>query len=411
MKISMKLNSNPLTTPQFSTKLADYKFVKLIGGGSYGNVYEALDILTGRHVAIKALEIYYALEEFAVYDELFGDRSEWISTTPCCGKSKEDVMSQFPVLPIIESNSSSFFPMCYGIITDKEFVPEPSTQICLDLKNLNKRRRPEIVNMRRDSYLILELCDGTLKDFGFWDSDVGNYVRMIGSALQHAHVRGIIYGDFNPSNILFKRQFDGSVKWMLSDFGFAMKISGMSQVVSRKQVAGSSLPFHDNAKKNIKFEPMIAGKILDCGTRVARSPETYKYGKNLKGVPVEQWKKIDVWGMATALCQEVTEKAICWTCYAEKSGKNFGQIKYMVEFFGMDFITEHDADIMKDSLINIGYFDKMLKNLTQEMIDLSITIHTRDKPNMRKLFHRCLVVDLEKRASVEELLEMVFDNC
>lgn len=379
----------------FSTKLEDYKFVKLIGGGSYGNVYEALDILTGRHVAMKALETYYALEEFAIYSGLFSD------------KIPSSILG------------------CYGMIMDEEFPPEFNLEIYHDLRALNKKRKPESVYMTRDTYLILELCDGTLKDYvgknGFRDSDVADYVRMIGSALQHMHDRGILYLDFNPCNVLFT-MMEGSdvvvstkesyhlakIRWKLADFGFATRVPGMAKA-SHKE---NSLLWHNNTKKKIELKKIHETKTLEFGTRVARSPETYKNGKYLRKnrVQVKEWTKIDVWGMVTPLCQMVTERALIWTCYQEKRGKSFEEIKCLVEDFGIEFLKDRDKEIVKETLMNTDCFDKMLKILSQEIIDLSIMVHTEGKPNMRRLFQRCLVVDMEKRATLAELLAMEFEE-
>jgi serine/threonine protein kinase len=45
------------------TKVGHYKFIKVIGKGSFGKVLLALHKLTGREVAIKVLEKSYLKEE------------------------------------------------------------------------------------------------------------------------------------------------------------------------------------------------------------------------------------------------------------------------------------------------------------------------------------------------------------
>ncbi|KAK0152565.1 cGMP-dependent protein kinase 2 [Merluccius polli] len=75
-------------------------------------------------------------------------------------------------------------------------------------------------------YLLLEACLGgelwsVLRDMNFFDDSIGRFcIGCVLEAFDYLHVRGIVYRDLKPENLLLDA--DGYVK--MADFGFAKKI-------------------------------------------------------------------------------------------------------------------------------------------------------------------------------------------
>lgn len=153
-----------------TTGLLDYQLGDLLGRGASGNVYRALNFLTGETVAIKS-----------------------ISVQSLPASSLPDIMSEIDLL-----------------------------------KNLN---HPNIVKYKgfsrdKDSlFIILEYCENgslqtILKKFGkFPESLVAVYVSQVLEGLVYLHEQGVIHRDIKGANILTNK--DGSVK--LADFGVSSR--------------------------------------------------------------------------------------------------------------------------------------------------------------------------------------------
>nr|KIR86181.1 STE/STE11/CDC15 protein kinase [Cryptococcus tetragattii IND107] len=153
-----------------ATALSNYQLGDLLGRGASGNVYRALNFLTGETVAIKSISL--------------------LSLPP---SSLPDIMSEIDLL-----------------------------------KNLNHTNIVKYKGFARDKenlWIILEYCENgslqtILKKFGkFPESLVAVYIRQVLEGLIYLHEQGVIHRDIKGANILTNK--DGSVK--LADFGVSSR--------------------------------------------------------------------------------------------------------------------------------------------------------------------------------------------
>ncbi|OXG28291.1 STE-group protein kinase [Cryptococcus neoformans Ze90-1] len=153
-----------------ATALSNYQLGDLLGRGASGNVYRALNFLTGETVAIKSISL--------------------LSLPP---SSLPDIMSEIDLL-----------------------------------KNLNHANIVKYKGFARDKenlWIILEYCENgslqtILKKFGkFPESLVAVYISQVLEGLIYLHEQGVIHRDIKGANILTNK--DGSVK--LADFGVSSR--------------------------------------------------------------------------------------------------------------------------------------------------------------------------------------------
>lgn len=162
-----------------------YEVVRLIGEGGMGRVYEAIDLRTKRHVAIKTL------------------RANLV-----------DAAAQRLLL---------------NEATAAARVRHPGIVELLDLQR-DERGTP---------YLVMELVDGddTSSWIGRWPGwgVVAPTLRQIADALAAAHANGIVHGDLKPANIMLTN--DGVAK--LIDLGIARVLDPMRVRTAGSGVAGT----------------------------------------------------------------------------------------------------------------------------------------------------------------------------
>lgn len=146
-----------------------YELTELVGEGGMANVYQAMDVLDNRVVAVKILKPEYSeSEEFL---RRFRNESKAIA-----------VLSHPNIVKIYDMGFSE-----------------------------------------KIQYIVMEYIDGiTLKDYVDSErvlnwKDAVHFVIQILRALQHAHNRGIVHRDIKPQNIMLLT--DGTIKVM--DFGIA----------------------------------------------------------------------------------------------------------------------------------------------------------------------------------------------
>lgn len=153
-----------------ASTLSNYQLGDLLGRGASGNVYRALNFLTGETVAIKSISL--------------------LSLPP---SSLPDIMSEIDLL-----------------------------------KNLNHANIVKYKGFARDKenlWIILEYCENgslqtILKKFGkFPESLVAVYISQVLEGLIYLHEQGVIHRDIKGANILTNK--DGSVK--LADFGVSSR--------------------------------------------------------------------------------------------------------------------------------------------------------------------------------------------
>jgi outer membrane protein assembly factor BamB/serine/threonine protein kinase len=167
--------------------VGDYRLLRWLGGGGFGNVYLAEQIRDGQQVALKILQTRLT--------------------------QQEDL---------------------------RAFINEARTM---------RLRHPHIVPLldfglsREDApFLVMEYAPhGTLRDLHPKGtrvplSRVVEYARQVGSALQYAHERQLIHRDVKPENMLVRE--DGSI--LLSDFGIATVAPSSSSFNSNRGMAGTA---------------------------------------------------------------------------------------------------------------------------------------------------------------------------
>nr|ODO01011.1 STE/STE11/CDC15 protein kinase [Cryptococcus depauperatus CBS 7855] len=153
-----------------AVSLSNYQLGDLLGRGASGNVYRALNFLTGETVAIKSISL--------------------LSLPP---SSLNDIMSEIDLLKNLNHANIVKYK---GFVRDKE--------------NL---------------FIVLEYCENgslqtILKKFGkFPESLVAVYISQVLEGLIYLHEQGVIHRDIKGANILTNK--DGSVK--LADFGVSSR--------------------------------------------------------------------------------------------------------------------------------------------------------------------------------------------
>jgi ABC-type transport system substrate-binding protein/class 3 adenylate cyclase len=172
--------------------LAGYRIEALLGSGSMGSVYSALDVELDRRVAVKVL-----LPELA-RDERFRERF--------LRESRLAAGLEHPnVVPIHAAGESD-----------------------------------------RRLYLIMRYVDGrdlaaTLQSLRRLDPDRAlDIVDQVGGALDAAHARGLVHRDVKPANILLaRREGDHPEHVYLCDFGLAKHASTVSSLSGERGIVGT----------------------------------------------------------------------------------------------------------------------------------------------------------------------------
>jgi len=169
--------------------VGDYRLVRWLGGGGFGNVYLAEHTRDGSQVAIKVLQIRLANQDdfraFINEARMIGLRHPHIVPMLDFGLSRED---------------TPFLVM--------EYAP----------KGTLRQRHPKGSRVSLPTTV--------------------EYVIQIASALQYAHDRHLVHRDVKPENMLCRT--DGTI--LLSDFGM-VSVAHASSSVSAYQAFGGTLPY------------------------------------------------------------------------------------------------------------------------------------------------------------------------
>lgn len=181
------------------------RLIRRIGGGSFGDVYLAVDQSLGREVAVKI------------------PRAHWILNSPMLDR----------------------------------FAIEAKSLARLDHPSIAKIYETGVTTSSNDSsqdipYLVLEFCCGP--DLATWlrlnvcDDlcEVVQFIRELTLGLDHAHQRGVIHGDVKPANVLMRPKFDGAKRLsdfhpMLTDFGLARLFDSSLELTGGSTIVGTPL--------------------------------------------------------------------------------------------------------------------------------------------------------------------------
>ena len=114
---------------------------------------------------------------------------------------------------------------------------------CDDHPNVVRYLWVEVDNLG-DSYLVLQLCLGTLVDYVERTIDVPGFQGMdflkdATRGLDHLHRQRIVHRDMKPSNVLISLPESGAIRAMIGDFGRSKKLNTGSTSFSISSKNGS----------------------------------------------------------------------------------------------------------------------------------------------------------------------------
>ncbi|TWU16727.1 bifunctional serine/threonine-protein kinase/formylglycine-generating enzyme family protein [Allorhodopirellula heiligendammensis] len=163
-----------------------YRVSGVIGKGSFGTVFRAVDDLLARDVAIKVLR---------KFPKRASSPSQWNA------EARMAAMLDHPnIVPVYDVGSTDEYP--FFVVS--RFIEG------IDLRERLQQRQPEI--------------DQSLR----WIIDMAG-------ALQHAHEKGLVHRDVKPSNILIEKN---DRPW-LTDFGLAIHGDDIERQTDRKMLVGT----------------------------------------------------------------------------------------------------------------------------------------------------------------------------
>ena len=201
--------------------LDEFQLVEVVGRGGMGVVYRAFQHSLGRDVAIKVMRSDFDMStgtrdrfdrEAAIIARL--DHPS-ILPLHACGESDGVV---YLVMPFIEG------------ITLAQLIDALRKSVQGSARDLTVDHAVEVMN-EAGATVAPAWCRGS------WREAAVRLVYEVGSALAHAHERGIVHRDVKPSNVMLS--VDGRV--LLFDFGLAM--SGESQPLTATGVAFGSFGY------------------------------------------------------------------------------------------------------------------------------------------------------------------------
>ncbi|KAJ3293316.1 hypothetical protein HK104_004582 [Borealophlyctis nickersoniae] len=167
-----------------SSTLGHYQLGNCIGRGQFGAVYKALNMETGRVVAMKRI--------------------------PLADQGKEGIADLMTEVDLLKSLSHPNIVKYEGFIQNENYL-----------------------------HIILEFVEGgsllsLMKTFGTLPEKLAvNYVEKMLEGLQYLHERGVVHCDLKCANILTTK--DGDIK--LSDFGVSKQLGGLDK--NTQAVAGT----------------------------------------------------------------------------------------------------------------------------------------------------------------------------
>lgn len=169
-------------------KLGKYKLIKRVGGGGFGEVYQAEDTMLGRTVAVKLVRLDH-LQDQKIRDMFYREARILAS------------LNHENIIPIYEFNEHSVgsFTLPYLVMPyiETTFTRKLTSPLSLD----------------RVTRYLKQICDGL--DYAHSKKD-------------NEHKEGVVHLDLKPANILYENG-----KLRLSDFGLA-------HVIEQDQAVGGS---------------------------------------------------------------------------------------------------------------------------------------------------------------------------
>jgi eukaryotic-like serine/threonine-protein kinase len=166
--------------------------------------------------------------------------------------------------------------------------PEYTARFQKEARAVAQLQHPHVVSIYRFGeinglfYMVMQFIDGTdlgwiLKDFAhdnelMQHEDVLRITSHIGSALDHAHSKGVIHRDVKPSNVML----DKEGRAILTDFGLALvqtegtrgEIFGTPHYIAPEQAVTSAgvVPQSDQYSLGVVLYEMLTGGLPYDGT-------------------------------------------------------------------------------------------------------------------------------------------------
>ncbi len=184
----------PVEDPLIGKRVKDFQIESLIGSGGMGIIYKAVQISTGKTVALKFIHLHQISSPFGTAGRI-------------------------------------------------RFENEIKTLAKLDHPNIAKILTAEITETPEGSrpFFAMELVDGRPVDQFITESkapilSIVQLIAEIAEAIAHAHARGCIHRDIKPQNILV----DSEGRPKIIDFGIAKAIDPLGVAQSRATMTGQS---------------------------------------------------------------------------------------------------------------------------------------------------------------------------
>ena len=179
-----------------------YEIIESIGQGGYGNVKLAKNRITGEKVAIKIIEKNMLKNN---NDFSFGETIDTIDVT-------RELKDEINIMKIIEGKNKD---------------------------NKNTVKLYEYFNMEKEFVIVMELCDGNLKQYlkkrknEFNSSEIYELLIQLNNTFRIMYENKIVHRDFKLENILYKKE-NNKVIFKLIDYGGAKQIIRTLEIIKTR---------------------------------------------------------------------------------------------------------------------------------------------------------------------------------
>ena len=199
-----------------------YEIIDTIGQGSYGAVKIAKNKISGEKVAIKIID-----KNLLKNNNDFSYQNETIDTNVITKELKDEIN----IMKIIEGKNKD---------------------------NKNTVKLYEYFNMEKKFSIVMELCDGNLKQYlqkrknAFNSSEIYELLTQLNNTFRIMYENKIVHRDFKLENILYKIEND-KVIFKLIDYGGAKQIIKTLETINTRigTIPYMSPEMLDDSKKSI----------------------------------------------------------------------------------------------------------------------------------------------------------------
>jgi hypothetical protein len=177
-------------------RIGEYEVVRLLGEGSFGQVYEAIHPALGRRVALKILKAGRAIDRQAL--TRFEVEAKAMASLDCPGV--------VPIYGVGRWQGTPFFAM--------RLIEGLDLNACIRFISDGASEEPALI---APPAFLVELRDLRKHDEREYCRRMADLVARVADALNQAHLAGIVHRDVTPRNIVLD---DQGAPW-ITDFGLA----------------------------------------------------------------------------------------------------------------------------------------------------------------------------------------------